>query len=70
MLLGRSGGNRAACNLCGDEFKGKAAGDADRKLLEHLQAIHGRIMVSMEERKRNGKNLGKAYHGVRWPNEL
>lgn len=70
MRLGRSGGNQAVCDLCGDQFKGKAAGDADRKLLEHLKAIHSRMMVSVEELKRRGKDMGKAYHGVRWANEL
>ena len=66
MLIGTGDALKANCTLCNSVFKGTMDNDLKRKLREHLSIFHGRMMVTIKERK-DGK---WEIHGIRWKHDL
>jgi hypothetical protein len=66
MIIGLGTGEKAVCSLCNLPIKGILESDLKRKLREHLSIYHGRMMVTIKERKDGNWEM----HGIRWKHDM
>jgi len=71
MILGTVTDRIARCGLCGTEAMEKSDDEAEFELRRHLRMLHGRSLVSREDRKQTRlARVVREFHGIYWKNEL
>lgn len=58
------------CELCGWKFRGGLSAEDRSVMLEHLRTVHGRVLVTIEERKVQGEPISIQFDGPYYPDDM